>query len=308
MAERYQKEITCLGSVAFLTIVSDHTQRHADNIFLDLNSTIERFENSFSRFKENSELSSFNLNSGNKTKVSPEFKAILMESKKIASDTDGAFNLFILPSLQGVGYLSSWTDKSLVSPDFSDRNTATMDDLTIGSDWALIPKDSALDLGGIGKGFLLDILSENLDKKQIDSYWLSLGGDIICNGLDINNEPWRISVQDASVPGLIVESIKCSANRKQSIATSGITKRKGIHNNSQWHHIINPTTGLPAMTELLSATVIANTGAISDVMAKSIIIKGPKFAIQLKKIGLIAGFILQKVDKTFMVDIGKENL
>ena len=43
-------------------------------------------------------------------------------------------------------------------------------------------------------------------------------------------------------------------------------------------------------------------------MAKSIIIKGPEFAIQLKKIGLISGFILQKVDKTFMIDIEKENL
>ncbi len=299
---RIQKELDCLGSTALITIVHDKDNPKAHRIIAEIIIMIEKFENSFSRFKYDSELVNFNKNAGQKTIISKEFINILKKCKQLSKDSDLAFNPFILPTLQKVGYSKSWKNSEIVSDQFKEAGFADVSKIEIGSDWSRIPFNTAIDFGGIGKGYMLDKISGFMKANSIENYWISLGGDLICRGVDINTKPWSVSVADALNDNGVIDSFTVEPNKITAIATSSIVKRKGYSNNKSWNHIINPKTLEPINSKILSATVVADSGVVADVMAKSIIINGEDFAIKIRENGEIKAFLLQNNDKTIRIE------
>ncbi len=277
---RYQQSKHALGSEVMLTLVVPG-KAQAETAFVRLWAMIDAFENRFSRFREDSELAAFNARAGAPTKVSVPFHDLLSTARKMAMLTDGLYNPLILPALQRAGYKGSWPNAGGVTDalNYENRNLASAEDIVITRTAAAIPGDTALDFGGIGKGYLLDQLANVLHGLGIDNYWLSLGGDILCNGLDETNESWNIVIQDAHNSKASAGSI-CNRGRRLAVATSGITKRKG----PGWHHIIDPRTGRSADTDILTATVCSKSATEADVFAKCLVILGnvdsPQFMSQ----------------------------
>lgn len=235
------------------------------------------FEHRFSRFNLDSEITKVNKAAGGKIKVSTEFIDLAQESANYQIITNGLYSPFVLPALQKAGYKGSWPnpDKFESSLNFANRkNIERVIELDAKNSMLAIPKDTAIDFGGIGKGYLLITLSKFLDSKQVKSYWLSLGGDIICKGYDIEDQPWQINVNNALGDGKEVTIISNSSGEHMAIATSGITKRKG----RDWHHIINPRTQKSAKTDILTATVVCNNSVDADIFAKCIVILGSQEA------------------------------
>ncbi len=269
---RYQQSRHVLGSDALLTLVlEDSTPSKAT--FNLLWQQIDAFEQHFSRFLVSSELSRFNTAAGSKQPVSPEFRTLLATAKAYAEKTGGLYNPFILPALQRAGYKGSWPSphKGSKQLDYGQRASADWHTITVGDTWARIPADTALDFGGIGKGFLLDRLSETLQTEGIGNYWLSLGGDILCNGADANSDSWYIGIARAEETGKTVAAVK-NHGQKLAVATSGTTKRRGANERGTWHHIIDPRTGEPATTNVLTATVCAQDAVTADIAAKCLVI------------------------------------
>jgi thiamine biosynthesis lipoprotein len=295
--QRYQHEHTALGSTIFLTLVTDADAGYATATLHHLTAQIDRFEQQFSRFKEDSELTAFNRRAGERTPISPAFRQLLETAQAYHAHTAGLYNPFILPALQRAGYRSSWpSPHDPTSIDFTSRTVAPGTSLEIGKDWARIPPNTALDFGGIGKGYLLDMLVHTLAAESLDGYWLSLGGDIVCCGRDLLHAPWQIGVQDAHHPERTVRTLIHTQTTPAAIATSGITKRRGTLHGKDWHHIIDPRTGRPAETSILTATVTADTATAADVYAKTIVIGGIELARRYKKNELIRSCIVQVQD------------
>jgi thiamine biosynthesis lipoprotein len=271
---RHQQSKEALGSKAIITIVSN--KHNTVDVFMDLWLVIELFEDRFSRFKTSSELTNFNKLAGTKVKVSVEFIDLLKAAKEWGKRTDGLYNPFILPSLQKAGYKGSWPKPQdyNIALDYELRNIHKVDQIEIGKDWAQIPNDSALDFGGCGKGYLLDYLAAKLDKQNINNYWLSLGGDIICSGKDAGGDSWSVGIQDAINEDNVVDSLTNTEGAKIAIATSGVTKRKGQNGLTKWHHLIDPKTAKPAKTDILTATVQSLSAIEADVLAKCLVIIG----------------------------------
>jgi FAD:protein FMN transferase len=160
-----------------------------------------------------------------------------------------------------------------------------------------------LDFGGIGKGYLLDNLSKMISSRHVAGYWLSLGGDIICSGHDVDGQPWRVGVQNATESTENIQYIENRHGDMLAIATSGTTKRKGIRNGTKWHHIIDPRSGLPAETDILTVTATAKSAVIGDVYAKVAVIAGSKEAVRiLRKEKQLDSFILQLEDGSVIRD------
>lgn len=276
--KRLQETRHALGSDTFITLVM---QRGTDAapLFAALWRTITDFEQRFSRFLPESELSQFNANAGQWTPVSAPFREMLAACQRLSAETSGIYNPFILPDLQRAGYVGSWPhpQASNASQDYRKRRTsATLARIEIRNNTAKISADTALDFGGIGKGYLLDVLAKQLDTLQCSNYWLSLGGDIICSGRDQDGQPWTIGVQHASKANETIGGISNKGGRRLAIATSGIAKRKGAN----WHHIIDPRNGKPADTDLSTATIASSDATHADVYAKCLIILGSKAAAQ----------------------------
>ncbi len=296
MIERYQQKYHALGSETVLTLVSDRSPSEIDQVFARLHQHITSFEARFSRFKDDSELTLFNRRAGEKVAVSEAFRRLLATAKDMSEQTGGLYNPFVLPALQKAGYLGSWPSPGVgsVATDFSAHQVVPSSHITVGDSWASLPKNSALDFGGIGKGYLLDQLAAVLRAESLTGYWLSLGGDIMCAGYDLQHRPWHVAIQDVHDVNNAVDTISNTGGDTLAIATSGIIKRKGRHNGVAWHHIIDPRISLPADTDILSVTVSARTAVIADVIAKCIVIAGEDRAIAYQKQKLIASYYIQK--------------
>lgn len=283
-----------------LAIVTDVSVSAADTLFGELWRQVYRFERQFSRFLPQSELSVFNRSTGLKTPVSPEFQQLLLSARLLGQETGGLYNPFILPALQRAGYKKSAVSgyKGDVQADYSDRRVVDVDHLIIGDDWAEISYGTALDIGGCGKGYLADQLGETLKNQPVQGYWLSLGGDIVTMGRDENDKQLILAIQDAENLETLSEWIVTCPPEHAAVATSGTYRRKGQDFIKDWHHIIDPFTLEPAVTDIRLATVCAATALRADVLASCAVILGSKKAPAfLKKHGAVATLLQCVNDK-----------
>jgi thiamine biosynthesis lipoprotein len=249
------------------------------------------FENRFSRFIETSELRRLNANSGRTMHVSEEMVGLLLAAKKLFLETQGIFNPFILPDLERAGYKESFSEEknthSVIEADGDiysaddDRHDFNFGDVEIDKNAGTvrIPSGARMDLGGIGKGFAVDHITEYL-KRYYQNFWISAGGDMRLAGSN-NGVDWRVGVQDPSRHNEDICDIVIG-DKLTAVATSGTTKRRfGKMNGHEMHHIIDPRTGAPAENAILAVTVLADTAMRADVLAKTALILGDKNGIEL---------------------------
>jgi thiamine biosynthesis lipoprotein len=191
--------------------------------------------------------------------------------------TDNLFNPFILPALQRAGYRHSWIPAHAADPvtDVSHRTLVPGDQLEIGDDWAIIPYGTAIDLGGCGKGYIGDRLARRIEAwPEVEGYWLSIGGDVITGGVDANGRPVTVAIESATEAGQTVGTLVSLSARRLAVATSSVMKRRGNHDGRAWHHIIDPRTGLPSRTGVVSSSVWGASLLRADVHASNLIIVG----------------------------------
>jgi FAD:protein FMN transferase len=264
----------------------------------------ERFffqvEARFSRFRAESELSQLNAASGDTSEVSPDLAELVGSALAAARLSGGIFDPTIIDKLEAAGYDQSielvWAretarpadggpsahehgaQRNVVSrtPEISAKTGA------FGWDsprWAAIrldpqrrtvalPEGVRLDLGGVGKGWAADRAAELL--RPLGAGLVNAGGDLRAWGDEPGAEPaqgWLVAVDDPTRPGTDVVWLRV---QERAAATSTVTGRRW----SGGHHLIDPRTGRPADTDLLSVTVLAPTTTEAEVAAKVALILG----------------------------------
>lgn len=271
-------------------IITASLEPDKQNILEEAEKEIRIFEKRFSRFLADNELSELNNSSAGKHKVSSLMAELLLASKQYNLLTNGIFEPTIISSLEAVGYNRSF-DKinpedekeknriiDLEKIQIKYKNQPKIADLKIEDDTVEKPDGLRLDFGGIGKGYIIDILSKTLF-SSVESYWISAGGDIFASGSQENKKGWDIGVQNPLIPDENIFSIN-TKGEKIGVATSGIIKRKGSAQNFTWHHIIDPRSGLPAINDILSVTAISSSATRADIFAKTVLILGEKMGLE----------------------------
>ena len=126
-----------------------------------------------------------------------------------------------------------------------------------------------LDFGGIAKGYAADRAIELLRSKGLAGAIVNAGGDVRAFGTH-NGRPWRIAVQNPL--GGIIGIIESAAG--EAVFTSGNYQRFGVDENGfRYAHILDPRTGWP-VKQVLSATVIAESGMVADAAATALVVAG----------------------------------
>lgn len=247
------------------------------------------FDESFSRFREDSELVRLNNSSGSNFVASEVLIDILKEAQRFHKLTGGIFDPTILGPLEEVGYKESFDilgknknskvnlNIDEVVNNFFDRPVFSVSIIDKNKNLISLPKCLKVDLGGLGKGYLLDSLAKKLRGKY-NNFWISAGGDIILHGKNNSSGVWEVGVQNPLKHDEDLMKIRV-LGESLSIATSGVTKRKGIKGDFSWHHIIDPRTGLPADNDILAVTVISRDALEADILAKTVLILGGKEGI-----------------------------
>ncbi len=274
--ETYHDEKQALGGLATITLVTSLPSSIVHEKLASLWREIFYFEKKFSRFLPNSELTRFNKKAGIRVPVSPEMRSVLRAAQTWAVRTDGLYNPFILPALQRAGYKHSAVEgyQDDQTPDYTDRHSMPAASLEISDDWACIPHQAALDLGGMGKGYLLDALTAKLQHPAIVGFWLELSGDIISYGTDQDGRPIVIGIQSAKDTQQRHKKLQIVVDGSLlGVATSG-TFRRTAEKSELRHHIIDPRTGMSAETDVVLATVCAPTALAADILASCAVIMG----------------------------------
>ena len=231
------------------------------------------WETALSRFIPDSELNRLNGSHGNPFMASPTLWDVLQLSLENARSTEGLVTPAVLEQLEFAGYDRSFEQlQNNVNRRFQmSAIEPCLDEIQMDASTRTItlPDHLRLDLGGVAKGWAAH--QAMLRLKEISSALMDAGGDIAVSGPLANGDPWPVGVRDPHHPGTDLAVVGL---RSCGVATSGKDYHRWMLDGAWQHHLIDPRTGLPAQTDLLTATVIAPTVMAAEMAAKMILILG----------------------------------
>ena len=252
------------------------------------------WEQALSRFRIDSELTLLNMKAGEEVPVSQIMWDVFQASLDAEKLTGGLVNPLILDALLYAGYDQCFVNLSFDASRFPPTLSTEIGSLSdVKADATkrtiCLPRGARLDFGGVAKGWAAHQAMERL--KTAGPAWVSAGGDIAISGTKLNREKWPMGVEnpfDSNADYVETFYLECGG-----IATSGKDYRRWVRNGVQQHHIIDPRTGLPAETDILTATVIAPTSMEAEAMAKAVMISGSQAGLaRLDGDDHLAGFLI----------------
>ncbi len=245
---------------------------------------IDTLEMLMSRFIPESEISRINASSGLRepVPVSRSVWEVLKQSAELSRRCRGLFDVTVGPLVElwarskttGVPPSGENIDSTLPTINHQDlildpyRQTAR-----------LKGPEQAIDLGGIGKGFAGEKVMGLYRVFGIDSAYSNIGGNVVVVGAKPDSSPWQIGIQHPRRPQEVIGVV---AVTDRSVVTSGDYQRSYLPSGDyQYHHILDPRTGYPVESELISVTIVSECAVIADVLSTTLFIAGEEGALEI---------------------------
>lgn len=264
----------------FDTLVSITLYGASEGTMDDIWALCKRYENLLSKTVEGSDVSRINAAGGETVTVDPETWEILRRAREISALSDGAFSITIAPLsamwdfTRGTRRMPTEEERLAALPLVDDSAIQLGDNCTV-----TLPAGVQIDLGGIAKGYIADKLAEML-RSRVTGAIISLGGNTYVIGDKPDGSYNVIGVQDPfSMTGTVTGVIFA---KNISIVTSGTYERGFRGDDGVWyHHILDPKTGLPSQSDLVSATLVLTSSMDADALATAFIVLGSEKALAL---------------------------
>lgn len=128
-----------------------------------------------------------------------------------------------------------------------------------------------VDVGGAAKGFVADSIAALLRQAGVVSADIDLGGNIYMLGEHPSGRAWRVAVR---VPEGVDARRPVVEVRDRSVVTSGSYERFVEIDGKRYQHIVDPRTGRPSETDIVSATVVAESSLLADMLATTALLGG----------------------------------
>lgn len=251
--------------------------RHVEGLF-------RYFDQLLSRFRPASELSRLNGHDDTAFAASPDLFAAVEAALWAAQQSGGIYDPTILPDLERAGYdrtfealqaMSSGTaDNKLRSsgsaPAAGIRSGPTYHDMALDRFSGMIyrPVGLRLDLGGMGKGWTVDRAADDL--RPGGAFMLNAGGDLYASSAPHRERGWQAHLAHPR-SNCLFASVSIS---NKALATSTTARRRWTKDGVRQHHLIDPRTGCPAVTDALSVSVIGERVFTAEIHAKVALILG----------------------------------
>ena len=240
----------------------------------------KELENLLSKSIKSSDIYKINHSNGKPTVVSKDTVKVLKYAMEVSKKTNGLFD-FTMGRLTD---LWNFTGKNPKVPSKKDIDNALKNigykHVSISDNKVIVANPNIqIDLGGIAKGYIARELAVFLKNKGVTSGIVNLGGDLIAIGsVEKTGYPWSIGIEKPfSHREKIVGKVYIE---NQTLLTSGTYERCFKENGKMYHHILNPKTGYPVDTDILSFTIKSNieNAVYCDGYATACILLGSKKA------------------------------
>jgi len=262
-----------------------------------IDSILQVIDLSMSTYIDNSLISK--INRGENLPIDPHFEKVFSASFDIYLQSKGAFDPSIgqLINAWGFGKKENHTPPTQKQIDsllaLTGMDKVHYIDTPRG---AFIRKDNPniqLNFNAIAQGYTSDVIAEYFLSKQISNFIVEVGGELVIHGRNtLKNKPWRIGIDNPlQKPDEDREVIATVELTDCGLATSGNYRKLWTDSltGQKYVHTINPKTGRPQPSNLLSATVIAPSAMLADgyattLMALGGIEKAKDFLVQHKEL------------------------
>lgn len=235
-------------------------------------------------FDEDSMVSQVNRDSC--TKVNPMFIEVYTAAKRINVESGGKFDPTLAPLIQAWGFgkghecSADTADIQKLLQLVGIQKTRLVGDTLVKDNKAI-----SFNFSAIAKGYGCDAVAMMFERNGVSDYLIEIGGEIRVNGSSPSNQKWRVSIDKPTIqPGApdhqsqqVIEVTDCG------IATSGNYRNFHGVGDNRFGHTLDPVSGRPTETDVLSATVIAPTAMEADAYATSCMVLGSKGSSELAR-------------------------
>lgn len=265
--EPTRKSFFAMDTYMTITVYGENSEKALDQA----EEKIAELDKLWSVTNESSEIYAINHSNGQSVPVSPETAELLDFSLDISAMTDGALDCTIYPVLTEWGFTTS--DYKIPSDEKISElleNTG-YERIRMDGNNVIVPENMQIDTGAVGKGCTGDIIVDIMQKNGIESALLDLGGNIQAVGTKPDGTNWKIGLRspfdEGSFAALEVSDL--------AVITSGGYERYFVGDDGETYwHILDPKTGKPAHSGLVSVTIVGKEGRLCDALSTSLFVMG----------------------------------
>ena len=265
------------GTFFAMDTVMDFTIYGESGLIDQSESLIASLESLVSVTDANSEL--YAINQTGSGTLTGKASSLMEQTLEICRRTDGALDLSIYPIVRAWGF----TTGSYQVPDEAEIQALLplVDYRKIQYDAAdgdvTLPVGMKIDLGSVAKGYAGQLVAQMLREHGVQSALLNLGGNVQTVGAKPDGSPWQIGIKDPQgEDAMMVLSVE-----DQAVVTSGGYERYFEQDGQTYWHIMDPSTGHPADSGLISVTIVGDEGVVCDGLSTALFVMGLEKAADL---------------------------
>ncbi len=273
MTKPVSRQAFMLGTLITLTVYEPEQEPFLEEAL----ALIERYESMLSVFRRDSQLYAVNHRAEHEQciTVSEELFALVERGLYLSEVSGGVFDI----STEPLSRLWNVNGEEQRIPGDEEIRQAL---LGVGREKISLHRErrsisfsspfTRIDLGGLAKGYIADRVKELLVKSGVSSGIINLGGNVLCIGGRPDGGPFRVGVQRPFAHKL--ESRLVLEIRDKSVVSSGVYERGFVKDGHVYHHIMDPRSGRPFVTDTASVTVISSLSSDGDGLSSACLALG----------------------------------
>ncbi len=268
------KTIFAMDTVMTFTVYGDRAQEAVDAAC----ARIFELDELLSVTKESSEVARLNAAEGEAVQVSLEVFDLIRTAKDYSERFDGFFDVTAASVVDLWGF---YTDDFHIPSDDEIKSALSnvnyhyiqMDD---SEHTVALENGAKLDLGAIAKGYAAEQIRLLFSEYGIRHAVVNLGGNVLVLGKKPDASEWLVAVRNPSQTNLQLGLLGVT---DCALVTSGSYQRYFEEDGIRYHHIMDPKTGRPAESDLVSVTVITDDATYADVLSTALFVMGYEKAL-----------------------------
>ena len=266
-----------------------------------IDSMVERcqwFEEHLSRTIATSDVGRINAAGGAPVEVEPETAELIGLALDYSRASRGLFDI----TIGAVTELWDFSEGVVADPAALERALPHVgwEGVSVeGTTVTLADPDARIDLGGIAKGYVTDDLVGLLVEAGVESAFVNLGGNVAVLGAKPDGSPWGIGVRDP-FDETGKGNIAVVHATGGSVVTSGLYERQFEAGGRRYWHILDPRTGYPVESPVVSATVFSQQSIDGDGLTKPLFMMGEDEALAFLEDHGVQGMLVHEDGSTVM--------
>lgn len=258
------------NTVISLSFYSNQGEEKGNELIAGCEEIIKEIEDTFSRTRETSVLYQINHRTSNTVEVPAEVAALIQVGLHYYDISGRKFDITVAP-------LSDLWDFTGIDPHVPDQDKIQSVLSSVGADQISVDgttvtfanDDVMIDLGALAKGYAADKVKSYLVQNGVTCGMLNFGGNVITIGSKRDKTPWRIGIRKpfSTSEGTPEEYVAVVPVEDKTLVTSGIYERCFTQDGILYHHILDPDTGYPVKSDIVSVSILTDSSLTADALS-----------------------------------------